>query len=246
MITSAPTCPAKFKNELITENPYSIYQTKDNMMTGPLLEFVQSLLSLPIFAGGKVPDAFDQIFGTELDKDRVKQIDAQALSKALVRAGNVQASDTVQKQFIDYVAYHPNMFYFTKVKFVAAMYHLIIKFKPEIVNHLVEVMPGMPSYQAGGPLPGYGPPPPLGGGVPVAGFGTPMPPATGNPVAGFGATLPTGAGNPVAGFGTTLPTGAGNPVAGFGTTLHMGGGDPRTNDFEMAKSSILLINQLLT
>lgn len=54
-------------------------------------------------------------------------------------------------QFIDYVAYHPNKHYFTKVKFVAAVKHIIIALNKTAIIHFFDPkqpMPGMPQYQS--------------------------------------------------------------------------------------------------
>ena len=99
-------------------------------MTGPLLHFVNELLSLPVFATGRIAVAFDEIFGKTVD------VNIDSLRKAIARhlIGKSFLEETLIK-FIDYVAYHPRLHAFSKVKFVAAIEHLIIKFKPTISVH---------------------------------------------------------------------------------------------------------------
>ena len=62
-ILIAPDCPHKFKNDVIKPQPYSIYNEKDVMLHGPLLQFVTELISLPVFASGRIDAAYDELFG---------------------------------------------------------------------------------------------------------------------------------------------------------------------------------------
>lgn len=48
--------------------------------------------------------------------------------------------------FINYVALDPRAYHFTKVKFVAAVNHLIVKMKPDILKFFKDAMPGMQGY----------------------------------------------------------------------------------------------------
>ena len=54
--------------------------------------------------------------------------------------------DELLTQFVDYVSYHPNMHFFAKPKFCAAISHIIISLKPEISEFFKEQMPGMKGY----------------------------------------------------------------------------------------------------
>lgn len=60
-----------------------------------------------------------------------EDINVDALKKGISRhmTGSSFTEDVFQ-QFVDYVAFVPRMHAFTKVKFVAAINHLIIRFKP--------------------------------------------------------------------------------------------------------------------
>ena len=104
---------------------------------------------MPIFASGRTAAAFDEIFGKAVRGD----INIDALKKAIAR-NMIGASFTeeVLNKFIDYVAYQPRLYCFNKVKFVAAMNHLIIVHRPAFTKHFAEDMPGMPGY-ANGALP---------------------------------------------------------------------------------------------
>ena len=50
-------------------------------------------------------------------------------------------------QFIDYVAARPGANTIKKVKFVAAINHLIVKLKADIAQRFLPPMPGMPNYR---------------------------------------------------------------------------------------------------
>ena len=49
--------------------------------------------------------------------------------------------------FIDYVAARPGANSIKKVKFVAAMNHLIVKLKADVAQRFLPPMPGMPNYR---------------------------------------------------------------------------------------------------
>ena len=59
-------------------------------------------------------------------------------------------TEEVLTKFIDYVAYQPRLYCFNKVKFVAAMNHLIIMHRPAFTKHFADSMPGMANYAHGG------------------------------------------------------------------------------------------------
>ena len=120
---------------------------------GPLLQFVTEYLSLPVFASGRTAIAYDEIFGKtgqEVDVERMKK----AIARSMV--GKNYPEDILSK-FIDYVAYQPRLYAFGKVKFVAAINHLIIGLKPNITKHFQDAMPGMANYTHGGGVAGAPP-----------------------------------------------------------------------------------------
>ena len=100
---------------------------------------------MPIFASGRTAAAFDDIFGTQVRGD----INIDALKKAIARKLGESFTEEIFNKFIDYVAYQPRMYCFNKVKFVAAMNHLIIVHRPAFTKHFTDDMPGMPGYAHG-------------------------------------------------------------------------------------------------
>jgi len=55
----------------------------------------------------------------------------------------VSFPENTYSELIDYIAIFQHVYYFTKVKFVAAMSHLAILHKPELTRYFKEQMPGM-------------------------------------------------------------------------------------------------------
>ena len=57
-------------------------------------------------------------------------------------------SDDQLNCFIDFVSFVPQIHMFSKIKFVAAMRYLTVRYKPDIANtHFQNKMPGMMGYQ---------------------------------------------------------------------------------------------------
>ena len=151
MVLTAPNCPHKWKNNVLKPQPYSIYSKKDQMVTGPLQQFICDLLDLPAFAGGRFDSAYDELFGGDPAKTKVIEINLDGLKKAVARSlvGKTFGEDLLTN-FIDIVSYHPRIYSFSKTKFVAAMRYYAVKFRPQITRHFKEPMPGMANYTAAG------------------------------------------------------------------------------------------------
>jgi hypothetical protein len=117
----------------------------DSKIQGQLASLVTTALDQPTFASGRTAMAFDEIFGKPTGvKPKPMQVNMDLLKTHMGKfLPGVTFPENVYSEFIDYVSVHPRMFYFTKVKFVAAMNHLIIMLKPEITKHFKEQMPGM-------------------------------------------------------------------------------------------------------
>ena len=151
MILTSPECPHRWKNNVLRPQPYSIYSQKDHLVAGPLQQFICDLISLPAFAGGRIDDAYDELFGGDPAKTKVYDINLDQLKKGVARhlVGKTYGED-ILSTFIDIVSYRPHIYSFCKTKFVAAMRYYAVKFKPEITRHFLEPMPGMANYTGAG------------------------------------------------------------------------------------------------
>ena len=141
-ITNGDKTPNRFKGNQRKHQPASVYASITHKLT-PSMDLVNDMLANPIFASGKVDEAFDTLFKapasatapTEVNLDKLRTMVSQNFSTK-------QYSDECLNAFIDFVSYMPHIYCFSKVKFVAAMRFLITMYKPHIAEYFKEKMPG--------------------------------------------------------------------------------------------------------
>lgn len=118
------------------------------------MSLVNDLLSLEVFAAGKVDEAFDTLFSGPAKPTAPMEINMDKLRKMVTtKLPKTSFDDTMLNSFIDFVAYIPHTYCFSKIHFVAAMRYLIVCHKPHLGEWFQNKLPGqVGAAGAGAPM----------------------------------------------------------------------------------------------
>ena len=149
MISTAPDCPEKFRNQSIKPQPYSIYSETSDRLSPQCLELIQDILQHDQIIAGNVAQCYDEIFTDQQTRQLIRDVDGQTLAKMIARSNVSQRYDQRScDELVDFIAVRRGLQHFTKTQFVAAMHHMTIKLKPDIARHFKDDMPGMDKYRS--------------------------------------------------------------------------------------------------